>query len=169
MADALGDSGTSDPYEKLRPPSPTPDDEVCHCVALRHITLSDRLGECPLYCLDCNGEVAPERIGFDEAFAYQLAHWRNLFRALYHLWLDSAEYEDWAAARLVDANGGVNIAGRECVLQLNEKVRTYYWWFVNHSVDDFIAPTDCPTCGRPLESFDNSNGLVCEDCSVLLV
>ena len=58
--------------------------------------LRDALGENPLYCVACNGEVAPERIGFDERLAEDIACWLSLHRSLYQLWLDSGEYENWA-------------------------------------------------------------------------
>lgn len=90
----------SDPYWKLRPRPPTPEDEVCHCDKLQAVMLRDELGENPIYCLACNGEVFPEPIGFDERLAEEIAIWRSVHQSLYRLWLDSCEYEIWAAERL---------------------------------------------------------------------
>ena len=51
----------SDPYWKLRPVGPTPADEICRCADLKGVVLRDSLGENPIHCLVCNGEVPPER------------------------------------------------------------------------------------------------------------
>jgi hypothetical protein len=117
-----------DPYWKLRPAPPTPDEEICHCAPCKQLMLRDSLGDNPLYCVACNGEVAPERIGFDDRLAEDIARWRSVHGALFLLWLDSGEYETWAVERLRDPNGSVNVEGRNIVRRLNEYVRAYYWW-----------------------------------------
>ena len=90
---------STDPYWKLRQTRITENDndEVCQCATLRYVMLRDSLTENPLKCVDCNGEVAPERIGFDERLAEDIAQWRSVFQSLYLLWIDSNEYERWAS------------------------------------------------------------------------
>lgn len=139
-----------DPYWKLRPLGPTPDEEICHCSSIGSIMLRDSLSPNPLYCVHCNGEVAPERIGFSETIAEQIAFWRGLFRSLYVLWLDSGEYEQWALQQLTNPRGTVNVRGMECAASLNQFTRTYYWWFVDNSAAGFVEPTDCFVCGKSL-------------------
>lgn len=109
--------------------------------------LRDSLGDNPLCCVKCNGEIAPERIGFDAKLADEIAAWRSVHRSLYCLWLDSGEYEEWAKRQLLDPAGRVNCLGRELASELNEWLRTYFWWF--HDTDDDDA-THCPICGDEL-------------------
>ena len=164
----MSSESTNDPYWKLRPLPPTPDDEVCHCAACRCVMLRDTLTENPLQCVECNGEVTPERIGFDESFAGDIANWRGIFRSLYLLWLDSDEYEPWARERLLDKNGAVNVRGREVVSQLNQVIRAYYWWFEDTGLADPSAPKSCPICGAILEPCKGRQFRKCEPCSILV-
>jgi hypothetical protein len=82
----------ADLYWRLRPAGPTPDDEICHCPAGTAVMLRDGLSDNPLFCVACNGEVPPERLGFDERFAEEIANWLSTHDSLYRLWLDSGEY-----------------------------------------------------------------------------
>jgi hypothetical protein len=165
-------SHPSDPYWKLRPPAPTPEDEICHCVDKPPIALQDHLSSIPLACLRCNGEVPPERLGFDEDLAERIAFWRDLHRALYRLWLDSGEHENWARDRLLDPEGRVNRRGLEIVQALSAHRRTYYWWFEDVSyetcalLDNPDRHWTCPRCSGEL--MERTGCLVCEGCSILV-
>jgi Zn-ribbon-containing, possibly nucleic-acid-binding protein (DUF2310) len=159
-----------DPYYKLRPEPPTPEDEICQCADQPPIVLQDHLSSVPLACLRCNGEIPPERIGFDADFAERIAFWRNLHRALITLWLDSGDYEDWARLQLQDPQGQLNSRGLEIVAALNATRRTYYGWFQDVSYDDpstsDLRAAKCPRCyGDLSERFGCS---VCEACSILV-
>lgn len=159
---------SADPYWKLRPAGPTPDDELCRCASIGAILLRDSLSENPLYCLSCNGEVAPERIGFDAQLAEDIARWRDVHHALETLWLDSGEYEQWAALRLADVNGAVNVKGRAIAMRLNRRVRTYYWWFTDHSDVQYEPPSDCPICCGVLAQSARKGVLLCSQCHIAL-
>jgi hypothetical protein len=156
----------SDPYWKLRPQWPTPEDEICQCADLPPIVLQDHLSSVPLSCLRCNLEVPPERIGFGARLAEAIAHWRGLHRALYILWLDSADYEEWACERLRDPLGRVQLLGLEIVKDLNAHRRAYYWWFEDASVDDFVPLSKCPRCSGPLALLFGCS--VCEVCAIMV-
>jgi hypothetical protein len=54
-----------DPYFKLKPFPPTPEDELCRCASIKEINLAYKLGNNPLNCLKCNGEIPPERIALN--------------------------------------------------------------------------------------------------------
>jgi hypothetical protein len=156
----------SDPYWKLRPEWATPEDEICQCVDHPPIVLQDHLSSLPLACLKCNGEVPPERLGFDAKLAECIAFWRNLHRALYTLWLASGDYEDWGRAQLQDPEGQVNRKGIEIVEELNVHHRAYYWWFEDNSIESFVPPSNCPRCsGTLLARYGCS---VCEACSIMV-
>lgn len=159
---------SSDPYWKLRPVPPTPGDEVCSCSQCRQVMLRDSLGNNPLYCVACNGEVFPERIGFDGELAEKIARWRSVYRSLYLLWLDSGEYETWAMERLRDPDGSVNIDGREIVRPLNAHIRAYYWWFNDIGVDGYKPPDDCPVCFGTLTTCDDRQFNKCDRCSIFI-
>lgn len=130
--------------------------------------LRDCLSDNPLYCVACNGQVAPERIGFDDRLAEGIAYWRSLHRSLYLLWLDSGEYEDWAADKLRDPNASVNVTGRSIVQRLNQFVRSYYWWFHDASVDDYVPPERCPICSDHLEQCGDRDFQQCDNCSIVI-
>jgi hypothetical protein len=156
-----------DRYWKLRPAAQRPDDEICRCARVEAVMLCDRLGENPLYCMVCNGEVLPERLGFDDRLTEAIASWRFVHRSLYWLWLESGEYEAWAAQRLADPQGEVHRTGRDVVRRLNETVRAYYWWFQD-SGDDQPSASRCPLCGGELLPCGDWPFRKCDGCSLLV-
>lgn len=101
----------NDQYWKLRPPTPTPEDEICACNSVTPVVLQSKLSPNPLSFARCNLEVPPERIGFDERLADFLASWRNFHDSFYSLWLDSGEFEEWAKGQLCDPVSAVNTRG----------------------------------------------------------
>ena len=157
----------TDPYWKLRPTPPTPEDEVCHCERLECVMLRDFLGENPLYCVLCNGEVFPERIGFDEQLSEDIANWRFVHGALYLLWLDSSEYELWAADKLSDPHGRVNAVGLELVQRLSATVPSFYWWFLDVGAEDYSPPERCPLCNGAIEVADLTGRATCTPCRIV--
>jgi hypothetical protein len=100
-----------DPYWKLRPALPPQDDEICASVRSPPIVLQAHLSPNPVSCLLCNLEVSPERIGFSESIAEQLAFWQRFHDCFYFLWLDSGEFEAWAKAQLENPTSEVNKRG----------------------------------------------------------
>jgi hypothetical protein len=157
-----------DPFECLRPELPTPEDELCKCADRPPIVLQGHFSSNPIDCLKCNLEVPPERIGLTAELAGYVAFWRNLHGALYLLWLDSEDHEEWAAKQLEDSEGRVNVKALELVRELNKYRRTYYRWFQDQSVDDFIPFRRCPRCSAELVEFAGSFGpsSVCDQCSI---
>ena len=112
--------------------------------------------------------VPAERLGFNARFAEEIANWLSVYDSLYRLWLDSGEYEVWAAARLSDAHGQVNERGREIVARLNGIVATYYWWFetqIHTEAEPLIA---CPICSGPFGELDGKYFKVCAACNVIM-
>jgi hypothetical protein len=163
-----------DPYRKLRPPGATPDDEICNCAADTAIVLQSHLSANPLACARCNLEVPPERIDLDRDLVEAIAWWRQFHDCFYFLWLDSREFEAWAAAQLSDPSSPANVRGLEIVRRLNSKRHCYLWWFQDEGADGWVPATHCPRCSRPLEvrfSGERPQGgalRVCEHCLVAL-
>jgi predicted nucleic acid-binding Zn ribbon protein len=135
-----------DTYFKLRPPTPTPQDELCSCAGNNPIKLMSALSYNPVHCLDCNLEVPPETIGFDSALAEAIASWRGVYDALDQLWLDSREYEAWAKAELEDISSPVNQRGLKVAAQLNAFRRCYHWLFQDQSASYYEPIRTCPSC-----------------------
>jgi Zn-ribbon-containing, possibly nucleic-acid-binding protein (DUF2310) len=155
-----------DPYYKLRPEPPTPEDELCQCADRPPIVLQDHLSSVPLVCLQCNSEVPPEHVGFDADLAERIAFWRDLHRALYTLWIESGDYEEWARTQLLDPQGQLNTRGLEIVGALSRHRRTYYWWFDDTSDRDVSPAARCPRCYGELA--DRFGCAVCDACSIVV-
>lgn len=153
----------SDPYWKLKPLGPTPAEECCGCPELSAVYLAHKLVDNPLHCLTCNGDVAPERIGFDERTTESIARWHDVYRSIYSLWLYSGSYEAWAESELLSKDSEVNRLGMVARAALAAYLPTSYLWFWQEE-----RPTSCPVC----ESSDLwSRGgprRLCEKCGVLL-
>ena len=164
----------NDPFWKLRPPPPTPNDEICACASVTPVLLQPHLSPNPLSCARCNLEVPPERIGFDEAVADELAYWQQLHDSFYFLWLDSGDFEEWAKMHLSDPLSVVNSLGLELASKISKFCRCYLWWFQDEGADDWVPATMCPRCAGTLdvrfkgERPQGGTLLVCEHCSVAL-
>jgi len=161
----------SDPYNKLRPLEATPDDELCTCENNPPIKLMCALGYNPVNCVNCNLEVRPEILQPDPQLVDAIAHWRWIYDAIDHLWLDSAEYEQWAREQLSDISSPVHKHGRHVQQELNNLRRCYYWVFQDQSADDYEPISNCPSCGRPMLDYEHGifKQLVCEQCSIVTV
>ena len=154
----------NDPYSKLRPMPPTPDDELCHCVAVSELYIAYKIGTNPIYCLTCNCEVPPERLKFEEQLAESIAFWNSIYGALYQLWLGSGSYEEWSRERLLDPKGEANLDGLRLARKLSSIARTYYLWF---SESNDQGETACPVCGREMAEKPPGRFKACEKCMVL--
>jgi hypothetical protein len=157
----------SDPYWKLRPALPTPPAEICSCIGAPPLLLRSTLGPNPLACASCNLEVPPERLGISAQLAESLASWRSFHDCFYILWLDSAEFEEWARLQLSNPGSPVNARGLELRAELEQVRRTYFWWFQDPGAEDFVALASCPICHGNLWKADLV-GLVCNNCSLLV-
>ena len=165
---------TKDIYERLRPPTPTPVDELCSCAGeppIKLMTMRQVDGFNPLHCLDCNLEVPPERLGVNVDLVEAIARWDAEHGAIEKLELLSGEYEQWARDQLLDANSPTNRDGREVARRLDEYRRCYFWFFQPDSDHDWEPRVTCPVCGEPLERYDSGifPQLLCERDKVVLV
>jgi len=140
-----------DPYFKLRPLAPTAAEEMCSCPVDTPLVLQSRLSRNPLACARCNLEVSPEAVGFDCELAEAIAWWREFHDCFYFLWLDSGEFEMWAAGILQDPSSRVNTEGRELARRLGARRHCFLWWFQAERATDWIPATNCPCCSKELE------------------
>jgi hypothetical protein len=146
--------------EQLRIRDIIPNDEICHCDKATKLHLRYAFAEFPFYCSECNGQIFPEALNLDENLAEVVVSWRTVYSSLYHLWLDSGAYEEFAKHALCDPRGEVNIKGMKISKMVSAIRPTLYNFF--HDCDD-APPEDCPVCGTRLQAND-----VCYDCNLTI-
>jgi len=134
-----------DAYQRLRPWT---DIERCECGSVESLLLVDLLTDNPIHCGYCRKEIDPERLQLTDEETNEIAHWFSSASALYRLWLNSGEYEQYAKQRLLDPQGQINVDGREIARKLSEKWPTRLWFF--YDTDDG-EPTHCPICHNPID------------------
>jgi hypothetical protein len=119
-------------------------------------------------------EVPPEAVGFDRELADAIAWWREFHDCFHFLWLDSGEFEVWAAGILQDPSSRVNTEGRELARRLSARRHCYLWWFQGEGATERVPATNCPCCSKELEERfprERPSGgslRVCDDCLVAL-
>jgi hypothetical protein len=159
-----------DTYAKLRPPAPTPPDELCTCVGVP-LKLMSALDDNPLHCLNCNLEVPPDDLGLSEPIVEAIAGWRSVDDAIHRLWLDSGPYEQWARMQLSDISSAANTRGRRVQSMINDIRRCYFWYFQDTSTEDYNLIEFCPICGERLRLY--SQGIfiqrICERASIVTI
>jgi hypothetical protein len=159
-----------DKYFNLRPPLPTPPEEICSCPGFPPIKVMYALSYNPLHCMNCNLEVDPTTLGLSSELAEAIAYWRSMYGAIDALWLASGEYEEWALTQLSDVSNPLNREGREIQTDLNLIRRCYYWYFQDQSADDYEPLAACPSCGAQLTLYDAGifEQRICDVCSIVV-
>jgi hypothetical protein len=139
-----------DPYRRLRAPAPTPPEEICRCSDRPPVKLLQALGNNPIRCMHCHGEVLPETLALPLDLADPVADWCSLYDAIDRLWLASGAYESWAGAELANLDSGVNRAGLALRARIDLVRRCFYWLFDEGVAHD--GPTtrarQCPICSK---------------------
>ena len=149
-----------DSYDKLRPWT---DIESCECDTISSLLLVDSLTDNPIHCGSCGREVDPERISLTTDETESIARWFSASSALYRLWLDSGEYENYAKERLLDPNGQITVAGRQIAHVLSAKIPTQMWFFYDTEDGE---PATCPGCGKTLDTNVNWGTGQCKTCYI---
>jgi hypothetical protein len=151
-----------DAYNKLRPWTQI---EARECASLEGLFLVDLLTDNPLHCAICRKEVDPERLQLTVQQTESVAKWFSVANALYRLWLDSGEYEDYAKARLLDPNGQVNRHGLQIAQVLSARLPTRLWLFYDTNDGE---PTKCPVCSSQLDTDVKWGTGKCPNCPIHL-
>jgi len=147
-------------YQKLRPWTEI---ESCQCESVQGLLLVDLLTDNPLHCDRCRKEVDPERLQLTVEETELVARWFGTAAALYRLWLDSGQYEEYAKTQLVDPEGQVNRDGLEVARRLSARIPTRLWFF--RDADD-EEPVRCPMCGSALDTNVRWGLGACSNCPV---
>ena len=161
-----------DKYIKLRPYLPTSDTEICKCIGRPPIVLEPHLTSNPIVCADCNLEVELNQLNFEVELIEEIANWRDFYFCFYYLWLDSAEFEEWAKQQLSIADSPVN----KRALILKDKINVngnecFYWWFIDSSSTDYKSFDKCPKCGGELTNRNNkfnTDTNICKNCGIIV-
>jgi hypothetical protein len=132
-------------YNKLRPLTEI---ESCECETVNGILLVDSFSDNPINCDFCGKEVDPERIHLTAKETDAVVDWFAQEQALFGLWMNSCEYEDYAKSKLLDMSGDVNRNGLAAAELLSKRIPTRVWLF--HDAEDGEL-TSCPVCGEPLD------------------
>lgn len=156
-----------DPYANLRSLPATPSDEICSCAMQRPLLLQSSLRANPLACAGCNLEISPDQLGISPELAQALAAWRTFHDCFYLLWLDSREFETWAADQLSSPRSAVNSRGLALRSELERVRQTYFRWFQPAGSPDFTPAASCPICQGELLDV-GLVGMVCNHCFVLV-
>ncbi|WP_135622447.1 DUF2310 family Zn-ribbon-containing protein [Solemya pervernicosa gill symbiont] len=149
-------------YDKLRPWTNI---ERCACKSVTQLVLVDLLTDNPIHCFTCKNEIDAESIGLSESLVDEVACWFAISHALYELWLQSGEYEDYAKQNLTDKNSQVNIDGMAVAKKLSKHYKTYYLWF--YDTDDG-SPNHCPNCYKPLDQNVKFATGKCDACNIMV-
>lgn len=125
----------------------------------------------PIHCIDCNREVAPELLSLNVELFEDIAWWRNIYGAIYDLWLYSDQYEAWAKQQLMDITSPVNTRGLEVQKALASVRQCYFWYFQDQSEEVFELLTHCPKCQRAFTKYNGGIFLqfLCEQCQIITV
>lgn len=169
-----------DAYEKLRPPEPTQDEDICKCEGRPAMVLQS-VGSCnPFSCADCNLEVDLRQLTLNADLVDEIASWSEFFLCFYNLWLDSGEYEDWARQQLILADSPVNKRALTLINKLaSDNIDIYYWWFddsssialLDDSINGYKKTERCPNCDGELtkrENKFNTETNICKRCRILI-
>ncbi len=156
----------NDIYAALGPIDYTSED-MCSCGSVSSLVLQDCLISNPLYCGTCFGEVPPACIPLPEDLVRPIAQWRDIYRSLYFLWLDSGDYAAWASEQLSDIAGQIHSMGRNIADRLTKEGHPcYYRWFIPHPES---SPSNCPLCGQSLqEAWPGRADRCCRPCRIVL-
>ena len=158
-----------DRYASLKPPAPSSADEICSCAGPTPIVIRSSLTYNPIACVDCNGEVPPESLDLSLELIQAIVSWRYIHDALYALWLDSREFEQWAADQLLDPKGPVTTRGLQLCGQMPSARRCYLWFFQDTDGPDYTPRTTCPICSAILEDRKVlKHRKLCAHCGILI-
>jgi predicted nucleic acid-binding Zn ribbon protein len=128
----------------------------------------EALGSNPMHCLVCNGEVPPERVDLPQELAERLADWNRLSYAFSILWLDSAEYEAFAAGELFRVESVLNQRGLALAEALNRIAPAYFALPDDQSRDEYAPRSVCPLCkGQLIRADSRHDWRVCHACRLV--
>jgi hypothetical protein len=118
------------------------------------------------YCAACRSPVEVDSLGLEDEYLASLRYWKCLFDSLYFLWLDSQEFEAFAASAFASPEARVHRLGMELAAEGSRARRAYYAWFSTtadgtEGIEDYAA---CPHCSGALTAAWEWR--VCARCNI---
>ena len=132
--------------------------DICKCQQNTDKKIMFTFDDSVFCCMKCNLPIKKE-IQREE-----IVSWHSEYYTIYHLWLLSGAYEEWANIELQNINSKINQIG----LKISREEKCYYWLHQdNHEQVD--NDKNCPICGSKMEDYENSILLqkVCKKCFIV--
>ena len=155
--------------------NPNPNiDEICQCLKIEKILLVHLFEETPIHCYHCKNFIPASRLNLNIDISQRIKNWYPVLSALDNLWLDSGQYESYAAQQLSDKNGQLNKEALAIATELSKQYPTYYWWFSETDLHEFLDPdqqpqiTHCPNCNQKLNPNTEHGHGKCETCHIII-
>jgi hypothetical protein len=155
--------------------APAPGRVPCLCPIRRALVLRGHPGGLALWCSDCDQSVPFDGSRLPAPCLLEVRRFARQFDHIYGLWLESSEYERWAADELFRAGSALNRLGRVVAFHVSATFPCLYALASDPTtaIDEdgsAIVPA-CPVCGRaPTVSsrFPSARARVCSACGLLL-
>ena len=120
-----------------------------------------------IYCGNCAGYYPKYRVqNLFGDLAPKIESWSLIAWHIYHIWLLTAELEDWAFRELTDPDGAINSAGLQYAHQLSQCLGKTVWYYL-------FVPTEhvadiCPKCKSKCdESQLKGPAFTCRKCCLV--
>jgi len=147
----------------------------CLCASRRALILRGHPGGLALWCSDCDQSVPFDDSRLPGPCLLEVRRFARQFDHIYGLWLESSEYEGWAADELFRAGSALNRLGRVVACHVSGTLPCLYALASDPTSggdeDETVVVPACPVCGRaPAASarFPSTSALVCSACGLLL-
>lgn len=141
--------------------------ESCLCDSRIPIRLMATPSRNAISCMKCNLVVDNTGLHLSTTDRKSLVKWRKTYWNIYSLWLDSGEYEDWAAEKLQSFQGQVNSEGRQLARRILGRGPCFYWLFWDET-NELAYPRKCPSCQRDWSASPFRSGeSICKSCRLV--
>lgn len=123
-------------------------DKICRCGDSSSLILRGHgfgNNKAIIYCGDCAGYYPKHRVqNLAGDFSAKIESWSLVAGHVYHIWLLTAELEDWAFDELIDPAGTVNSAGLNYAHELSKHLGKPVWYYLFVPIERKNA--SCPKC-----------------------
>lgn len=125
-----------------------------------------------IHCGGCRGLVALPGLPLSVELREELTRWAVHYHPIQSLWLESGDYETWAARQMERSDSKLNLNGMKLAGKVEETtgIPTYYWLHSYRVSRNVMKQLACPKCAHPFSSseFAGQEGLyVCEGCRIV--
>lgn len=124
-------------------------------------------GLSPIRCNECGGIIARYRLTIDDDTADLIWRWERQYDRIHMLWVQAAEYEEWAEHELASLNSPINTMGQEIARQLTAQLGLQAYHYLHLKEEGLDR--QCPDCGQRMhEAIGTIWNLGCRDCCLVV-